>query len=67
FKAPFEIKMANGQLYWLDNDSEFKLWSPSLDVQAKSLWANGEFRYAKAKKGNYADLAILAGLRLDDA
>lgn len=67
FKAPFEIKTANGQLYWLDNDSEFKLWSPSLDVQAKSLWANGEFRYAKAKKGNYADLAILAGLRLDDA
>ncbi|MGG4606630.1 AsmA2 domain-containing protein YhdP [Providencia sp. Me31A] len=67
FKAPFEIKTAEGQFYWIDNDSEFKLWSPSLDLQAKSLWANGEFRYAKAKKGNYADLAILAGLRLDDA
>ncbi|HGN1704339.1 TPA: AsmA2 domain-containing protein YhdP [Providencia rettgeri] len=67
FKAPFEIKTAKGQFYWVDNNSEFKLWSPSIDLQAKSLWANGEFRYAKAKKGNYADLAILAGLRLDDA
>lgn len=67
FKAPFEIKTAKGQFYWVDNDSEFKLWSPSLDLQATSIWANGEFRYAKAKKGNYADLAILAGLRLDDA
>lgn len=67
FKAPFNISTAKGQLYWVDNDSEFKLWSSALDVQARSLWANGEFRYAKAKKGNYADLAILAGIRLNDA
>ncbi|WP_275075777.1 AsmA2 domain-containing protein YhdP [Providencia rettgeri] len=67
FKAPFNISSAKGQLYWVDNDSEFKLWSSALDVQATSLWANGEFRYAKAKKGNYADLAILSGIRLDDA
>ncbi|WP_369308690.1 AsmA2 domain-containing protein YhdP [Providencia rettgeri] len=67
FKAPFNISSAKGQLYWVDNDSEFKLWSPSLDVQATSLWANGEFRYAKAKKGGYADLAILSGIRLDNA
>ncbi|MDD9340916.1 MAG: AsmA2 domain-containing protein YhdP [Providencia heimbachae] len=67
FKAPFEINSAKGQLYWLNNDSEFKLWSKSLDVQAKSLWANGEFSYAEAKKNKSADLAILAGIRLDDA
>ncbi|WP_272517063.1 AsmA2 domain-containing protein YhdP [Providencia sp. PROV194] len=67
FKAPFSIKTATGQFHWVNNASEFKLWSPSLELQAQSLWANGEFRYAKAKKGNYADLAILAGIRLDDA
>ncbi|HBO23065.1 MAG TPA: DUF3971 domain-containing protein [Providencia sp.] len=67
FKAPFEISRATGQLNWLNNDSEFKLWSQSLDVQAKSLWVNGEFTYAQAKKDPYADLAILAGIRLEDA
>ena len=67
FKAPFEIDRAKGKIHWLDNESEFKLWSELLDVQAKSLWVNGEFTYAQEKKDKQDDLAILAGIRLDDA
>ncbi|WP_265504168.1 AsmA2 domain-containing protein YhdP [Providencia rustigianii] len=67
FKAPFEISSAKGKLHWVNNDSEFKLWGPSIDLQANSVWANGSFSYAQAKKSDVTDLAILLGISTDDA
>lgn len=67
FKAPFEIDRANGKLNWVNNSSEFKLWSSGIDLQAKAVRANGDFSYAKAKQHNIADLAILAGISTDNA
>lgn len=67
FKAPFEISNASGKLNWINNSSEFKLWSSGVNLQAKAVKANGDFSYAKAKQHDIADLAILAGISTDDA
>nr|WP_113865385.1 AsmA2 domain-containing protein YhdP [Brenneria salicis]NMN93159.1 uncharacterized protein (TIGR02099 family) [Brenneria salicis ATCC 15712 = DSM 30166]RBP65239.1 uncharacterized protein (TIGR02099 family) [Brenneria salicis ATCC 15712 = DSM 30166]RLM31736.1 TIGR02099 family protein [Brenneria salicis ATCC 15712 = DSM 30166] len=66
FRAPLEINQASGTIYWRDNPQGWELWSHGLDVQAKSLWVNGDFRYQHPEKGE-PRLDILAGLRLTDA
>ncbi len=66
FKAPFDISSAKGEISWRDDNKGFELWSSGLDIQAKALWANGDFRYQKEAQQK-ADLNILAGLRLSDA
>ncbi|MBJ7222495.1 MULTISPECIES: AsmA2 domain-containing protein YhdP [unclassified Brenneria] len=66
FRAPLEISQASGAINWRYNDRGWELWSHGLDVQAKSLWANGDFRYQHPEKGA-PKLDILAGLRLTDA
>ena len=66
FNAPLEIKTASGRLYWSNNETGWKLWSHSLDVQARSLWINGGFGFSSSKEqGNW--LSILAGIHLNDA
>ncbi|EKT59957.1 AsmA2 domain-containing protein YhdP [Providencia sneebia] len=67
FKAPFEISQAKGRLFWQNNKDEFKLWADELDIQAISLWANGQFSFLQSKQNDDVDLSILAGIRTDDA
>ncbi|EKT59610.1 AsmA2 domain-containing protein YhdP [Providencia burhodogranariea] len=67
FKAPFQIKKAQGQVYWQNDENQFKLWSDDLDVQAISLWANGQFSFLKSKTSDDEDLSILTGIRVDNA
>lgn len=66
FRAPLEIGRAQGTLYWQNNEQGLRLWSEALDVQAKSLWVNGEFSFTRTPAGQ-SWLSILAGIRLDDA
>ncbi|ANJ93939.1 AsmA2 domain-containing protein YhdP [Serratia plymuthica] len=65
FRAPLEISSARGALTWLNNDQGWELASKNLDVKAKSLWVNGDFRYQQPAKGD-PWLSILAGIRLYD-
>ncbi|EKN4695222.1 AsmA2 domain-containing protein YhdP [Yersinia ruckeri] len=66
FGAPLEVSRAQGAIDWRINDQGWELWSDTLDVKAKSLWANGSFRYQQPDKGQ-PWLNILAGIRLYDA
>lgn len=65
FKAPLEVSQANITVNWLNNNDLFRLWGNNIDVQAKSLWVNGEFDFTSAE-GNEPWLSILAGVRLYD-
>jgi uncharacterized protein (TIGR02099 family) len=65
FRAPLQIKRARGALTWQFNDKGWQLASQGLDVQAKSLWINGDFRYQQPANGE-PWLDILAGIRLFD-
>ncbi|ANI30293.1 hypothetical protein PL78_10705 [Yersinia entomophaga] len=65
FGAPLEVSSAQGDIDWRMDDKGWELWSDKLDVKAKSLWANGSFRYQQPEKGQ-PWLNILAGIRLYD-
>lgn len=65
FRAPLLISRARGSLTWQHSDQGWELAGQGLDVQAKSLWANGDFSYQQPVKGE-PWLAILAGIRLYD-
>ncbi|WP_343553057.1 AsmA2 domain-containing protein YhdP [Pantoea sp.] len=66
FQAPLQIKQITGQLNWQRDDSGLTLDGHQLDVQAKSLWARGDFRYQQ-NIGKAPRLDILAGIRVTDA
>ncbi|WP_411705207.1 AsmA2 domain-containing protein YhdP [Edaphovirga cremea] len=66
FRAPLEVSKASGAVEWRDNAQGWEMWSNKLDVQAKSLWINGDFHYQQPAKGE-PWLKILAGIRLYDA
>lgn len=66
FRAPLEIRQAGGAIDWRNDGDGWALWSHGLDVQAKSLWVNGDFHYQQPATGE-PRLDILAGLRLTDA
>ncbi|MEH2920756.1 AsmA2 domain-containing protein YhdP [Samsonia erythrinae] len=66
FRAPLEIKQASGTIDWRNDAQGLALWSHRLNVQAKSLWANGDFRYEQPAK-QAPRLDILAGIRMTDA
>jgi len=66
FRAPLEISRAQGALTWQNNDKGWELAGRDLDVKAKSLWVNGDFRYQQPANGE-PWLDILAGIRLYDA
>ncbi|MFC0228126.1 AsmA2 domain-containing protein YhdP [Serratia aquatilis] len=65
FRAPLQVSSAQGTLSWQYNDKGWQLASKGLDVKAKSLWINGDFRYQQPAKGE-PRLEILAGIRLYD-
>lgn len=45
FRAPLLVDQARATVHWLYGTDEFRLWGDDIDVQAKSLWANGGFSY----------------------
>ncbi|MDU3156817.1 MAG: YhdP family protein, partial [Hafnia alvei] len=55
-----------GSATFINNDKGWSLSGDNLDVQAKSLWATGEFKYQHPKEGQ-PWLSILSGIRLYDA
>lgn len=63
FRTPLEISNANCALTWRYRDQNWELASEGLEVKAKSLWLNGDFRYQHPAKGP-PWLSILAGIRL---
>ncbi|WP_159565533.1 AsmA2 domain-containing protein YhdP [Budvicia diplopodorum] len=65
FKAPLEVSQANVTVNWLNTKDQFRLWSDSVDVQAKSLWVNGGFDFTSVE-GEEPWLNILAGIRVYD-
>ena len=66
FRAPLEIKQASGLLNWQYGDSGLTLSGRDLDLQARSLWAKGDFSYQQPKEGP-PNLNILGGINLADA
>ncbi|RLR17717.1 AsmA2 domain-containing protein [Sodalis-like symbiont of Bactericera trigonica] len=67
FRAPLALSRARATFDWRHNPQEgLVLWGRNIDVQARSLWANGDFYFYKPVKGE-PWLDILAGLRLDNA
>jgi uncharacterized protein (TIGR02099 family) len=66
FQAPLQIKQITGQLNWLRDANGLTLDGHQLDVQARSLWARGDFRYQQ-NLGTAPRLDILAGIRVTDA
>ncbi|NHB89368.1 DUF3971 domain-containing protein [Photorhabdus tasmaniensis] len=66
FLAPFEISQSHGEIFWRQDKRGLQLWSQGLDLQAKSLWVSGDFRYQQPKEQPPA-LSILAGVRVYDA
>ncbi|MFV9997204.1 MAG: AsmA2 domain-containing protein YhdP [Arsenophonus endosymbiont of Dermacentor nuttalli] len=66
FKAPLEISLGQGTIFWSEEDKSRQIWSKNLDVQAKSLWTKGDFRYL-SPKDQPPTLSILAAARLTNA
>ncbi|MGK3144474.1 AsmA2 domain-containing protein YhdP [Pantoea sp. C2G6] len=66
FQAPLEIKRVTGALRWLRDEHGLTLAGEDLDVQARSLWARGDFSYQQ-NSGGEPRLDILAGIRVTDA
>ncbi|PHM27414.1 AsmA2 domain-containing protein YhdP [Xenorhabdus budapestensis] len=66
FQAPFDIASSEGKITWKNGRDGLKIWSQGLDLQARSLWINGNFHYTESQN-QQPMLGILAGIRLDDA
>lgn len=66
FRAPLEIERAGGALRWQYGRDGLTLSGQHLDVQARSLWARGDFRYQQ-QQDQAPHLAILAGINLTNA
>ncbi|MDC9605514.1 AsmA2 domain-containing protein YhdP [Xenorhabdus griffiniae] len=65
FQAPLEITRSEGQVFWKNGQDGMEVWSQGLDLQAKSLWLNGNFHYRKPHSKPPV-LAMLAGIRVND-
>ncbi|KMJ44892.1 hypothetical protein AB204_11790 [Xenorhabdus khoisanae] len=65
FQAPLNIASSEGQIIWKDSQNGLEVWSQGLDLQAKSLWLNGNFHYLKPQNDQPL-LKMLAGIRVND-
>ncbi|OTA17495.1 TIGR02099 family protein [Xenorhabdus vietnamensis] len=65
FQAPLDITSSEGQIFWRNNQNGMEVRSQGLDLQAKSLWLNGNFHYLKPRDQQPV-LAMLAGIRVND-
>ena len=66
FRAPLEIAQASGTLSWQHSKNALALQGRDLDIQARSLWARGDFSYRQAT-GQAPRLDILAGINVTNA
>ncbi|MCU5771276.1 AsmA2 domain-containing protein YhdP [Erwiniaceae bacterium BAC15a-03b] len=66
FRAPLEIKHASGAIDWRYGQQGLSLSGKNLDIQARSLWAKGDFNYHQPAN-QPPRLDILAGINLTDA
>ncbi|MGP1939415.1 MAG: YhdP family protein [Arsenophonus sp. ET-DL9-MAG3] len=66
FKAPLEISVGSGIIFWSEKNNLQQIWSENLDLQAKSLWITGDFRYI-LPKNKPPTLSILFGAKLTNA
>lgn len=66
FQAPLEIKQVTGAVRWQRDEHGLTLTGENLDLQARSLWARGDFSYQQ-NSGGEPRLDILAGIRITDA
>lgn len=66
FRAPLQIAQASGAFSWRSDEQGVTLAGRDLDVQARSLWAKGDFTWAQVKE-QAPRLDILAGINLTDA
>ena len=66
FRAPLEIQQASGALRWQYNADGLTLAGKQLDIQARSLWARGDFHYQQPT-AQPPHLEILTGIRLQNA
>jgi len=66
FRAPLEIQQASGIVNWQYNARGLILSGQQLDVQARSLWAHGDFHYQQQQDVT-PRLDILAGIQLTNA
>ncbi len=65
FRAPLEVSRGSATMDWRQDEQGFSLRGSGIDVQANSLWANGDFRYSQPK-GDDPWLGIVAGIRTPD-
>ncbi|WP_367143595.1 AsmA2 domain-containing protein YhdP [Pantoea stewartii] len=66
FQAPLEIKQITGNLSWTQDKQGLTLAGHDLDIQARSLWAHGDFRYQQNSDAQ-PQLNILAGINVTNA
>jgi uncharacterized protein (TIGR02099 family) len=66
FRAPLEVREAQGSIDWQHNAQGWLFQANDLDVKTKDLWINGGFDYQQPPEGK-PWLSILAGIRLYDA
>lgn len=67
FEANLDVHQLTGAISWQrDTKDALHLWSKDLDIQARSLWINGEFDFLQTSESE-PHLGILAGIRLEDA
>ncbi len=66
FRAPLDVSSARVNLEWTNDASGLVLAGKDLDIQARALWATGDFRFHKPAAGQ-PWLDILSGMRLTDA
>ncbi|WP_394564432.1 DUF3971 domain-containing protein [Pantoea sp. SGAir0180] len=66
FQAPLEIKQITGNLNWTQDKQGLTLAGHDLDIQARSLWAHGDFRYQQNSDAQ-PQLNILAGINVTNA
>ena len=66
FRAPLDVQSATGTVNWQYSPNGLTLSGNDMDVQARSLWARGDFRYQQSQ-GDEPRLDILAGIRLKKA
>ncbi|WP_275555573.1 AsmA2 domain-containing protein YhdP [Mixta sp. Marseille-Q2659] len=66
FRAPLEVQRATGTLSWQHSEHALALQGTNLDVQARSLWAKGDFSYRQGD-GLTPRLDILAGINVTNA
>ncbi|OTA19267.1 TIGR02099 family protein [Xenorhabdus beddingii] len=65
FQAPFDIASSEGQVAWKHDQNGMEIWSQGLDLQAKSLWLNGNFHYLQPHDAPPV-LKMLAGIQVND-